>query len=145
MPISDKSTKRTDQADNAAEAMTQEAQEALRSAKAFADDVSVTAKEAINTSRMATSNAVHKAQEGIKAVERELSPSIDDLAAKAQELASRSISFCAENSERARRQFRNATEVTTRYVVEQPGKSILLAAAAGAAIATAFLMGSRRR
>lgn len=145
MPSSEKTTKHSDQAANASTQIAQEAQEALHSAKEFADDVSSTAKEAMKTSRAAASNAFDKAQEGIKAVERELSPSIDDLAAKAQELASRSISFCADSSERARRQFQNATEVTTRYVVEQPGKSILLAAAAGAAIATAFLMGSRRR
>ena len=47
--------------------------------------------------------------------------------------------------ERARRQFQQASDATTRYVVEQPGKSILLAAAAGAAVAAALLMGSRRR
>ena len=47
--------------------------------------------------------------------------------------------------DRARRQLQSATEATTRYVIEQPGRSILLAAATGAALATAFFMSSRSR
>jgi ElaB/YqjD/DUF883 family membrane-anchored ribosome-binding protein len=69
---------------------------------------------------------------------------IDDLAARAQDLASRSISYCAEASERARRQLNQAADVTTRYVADQPGKSLLLAAAAGAALAAAMMMSRRR-
>lgn len=142
MPISDDTKKQVDQAVDATKAA---AKDAAQNAQGFADDIQDSVQDAARKSRAAASNAFNKAQEGIKAVERELSPSIDDLAAKAQEFAARSISFCADNSERARRQFQNATEVTTRYVVEQPGKSILLAAAAGAAVAAAFMMGSRKR
>lgn len=142
MPISDDTKKQLEQA---AEATKAAAHETLHEAKAFADDMHSSAQEAMKNSRAAAGKAFSKAQEGLKAAERELSPSIDDLAARAQDFASRSINFCADNSERARRQFQNAADVTTRYVVEQPGKSVLLAAAAGAAVAAAVLMGTRRR
>lgn len=78
-------------------------------------------------------------------MDRKVSPAIDDIAAKAQALAERSINFCADSSERARRQIHQASEATTRYVIEQPGRSVLLAAAAGAAIAAVLLSGTRRR
>ncbi|WP_280189890.1 hypothetical protein [Delftia sp. PS-11] len=104
-----------------------------------------TAQQATRSTRRAAASALDKAEEGISAVERELNPFIDDLAARAQELATRGINFCADSSDRARRQLQQASEATTRYVIEQPGRSILLAAATGAAIATAFFMSSRSR
>lgn len=118
---------------------------AADTAKEVAQDVTDAAKEAVNTTRRTAASALDKAEEGVQAVERELNPVIDDLAARAQELATRGINFCADSSDRARRQLQTATEATTRYVIEQPGRSILLAAATGAAIATAFLMSSRSR
>jgi len=118
---------------------------AADTAKDVAQDVADAAKEAVNTTRRTASNALDKAEEGVKSVERELNPVIDDLAARAQELATRGINFCADSSDRARRQLQSATEATTRYVIEQPGRSILLAAATGAALATAFFMSSRSR
>ncbi|CAB5687929.1 Bacterial protein of uncharacterised function (DUF883) [Delftia tsuruhatensis] len=118
---------------------------AADAAKEVAQDVTDAAKEAVNTTRRTAASALDKAEEGVQAVERELNPVIDDLAARAQEWATRGINFCADSSDRARRQLQSATEATTRYVIEQPGRSILLAAATGAAIATAFFMSSRSR
>jgi ElaB/YqjD/DUF883 family membrane-anchored ribosome-binding protein len=69
---------------------------------------------------------------------------IDDLAARAQELAARSIDYCAETSARARQKINEAADATTKYVVEQPGKSLVIAAASGAALAALLMMASRR-
>ena len=118
---------------------------AADTAKDVAQDVADAAKEAVNTTRRTAANALDKAEEGVQSIERELNPVIDDLAARAQELATRGINFCADSSDSARRQLQSATEATTRYVIEQPGRSILLAAATGAALATAFFMSSRSR
>lgn len=103
------------------------------------------AKEAVQATRKAANNSLDKAERGVNYVHGELDPAIDDLAARAQDLAARGISYCAETSERARRQFNQASEATTRYVQDQPGKSLLLAAAAGAAFATLCVLTSRRR
>jgi ElaB/YqjD/DUF883 family membrane-anchored ribosome-binding protein len=72
-------------------------------------------------------------------------PVIDDLAARAQELAARSIDYCAETSARARQKMNEAADATTKYVAEQPGKSLVIAAASGAALAALLMMASRRR
>ena len=115
------------------------------SAKEIASDVKSDAKEVIEDGKDAASKAFKEARDGLRAVEKEISPAIDDFANKAQALASKSIEFCAESSDRARKQFQHATEATTKYVIDQPVKSVLLAAAAGAVVASAFLLGSRKR
>lgn len=120
-------------------------QKAADATKDLVNNAAETAKEGVNATRKMASEAVDKAQEGLESAEKQINPVIDDLAARAQELANRSIHFCADTSERARQQLQCAAEATNRYVVEQPAKSLVMAAAAGAAIATAFLWGSRSR
>lgn len=140
----DAKQKMAEAADATKDAVKDAAATAKTSAKEFAQEAESSAKEAIKTTREAASHAFDKAQDGLRAVEKELSPAIDDLTARAQDFCNKGIHFCAESSDRARRQFQHAAESTTRYVVEQPGKSILMAAAAGAAVAAAFLMGRKR-
>ncbi|MBS7779054.1 hypothetical protein [Acidovorax sp. CCYZU-2555] len=121
------------------------AQKAADATKDLVNNAAEAAKEGVNATRKVASEAVDKAQEGLEAAQKQINPVIDDLAARAQELANRSIHFCADSSERARRQIQSAAEATNRYVVDQPAKSLMLAAAAGAAVATALLWGSRSR
>jgi ElaB/YqjD/DUF883 family membrane-anchored ribosome-binding protein len=120
-------------------------QKAADATKDLVNNAAEAAKEGVNATRKVASEAVDKAQEGLEAAQKQINPVIDDLAARAQELANRSIHFCADTSERARRQLQCAAEATNRYVVDQPTKSLMLAAAAGAAVATALLWGSRSR
>ena len=46
---------------------------------------------------------------------------------------------------RARRQMQQAADATGKYVAEQPGKSLVIAAASGALLATLAFWMSRRR
>ncbi len=114
-------------------------------AKTLADDVLATAQDAVHSTRTAANNSLEKAEEGVRSLRSQTDPVIDDLAARAQELASRGIGYCAETSARARRQIQHAADATTQYVTEQPGKSMVIAAASGAALATLVLWMSRRR
>lgn len=120
-------------------------QKAADATKDLVNNAAESAKEGVNATRKVASEAVDKAQEGLESAQKQINPMIDDLAARAQDLANRSIHFCADTSERARQQLQCAAEATNRYVHEQPTKSLMLAAAAGAAVATAFLLGSRSR
>ena len=70
---------------------------------------------------------------------------MDPASMEAQDLAARSIDYCAETSARARRQMQQAAEATSKYVAEQPGKSLVIAAASGALLATVAMWMSRRR
>ena len=109
------------------------------------DDVLQSAQEAVQTTRAAADQSLDKAEERVRALRRQADPAIDDLATRAQDLAARSIDYCADTSARARRQIQHAADATGRYVAEQPGKSLVIAAATGAAVATLALWLSRRR
>ena len=121
---------------------TQKATEGVRN---LADDVLQTAQEAVQSTREVADHSLDKAQEGVRSLRRQVDPAIEDLAARAQDLAARSIDYCAETSARARRQLQQAADKTGKYVAEQPGKSLVIAAASGAALATLVLWMSRRR
>lgn len=111
----------------------------------LADDVLQSAQDAVQTTRTAADQSLDKAEESVRALRRQTDPAIDDLAARAQDLAARSIDYCAESSARARRQLQHAAEVTGKYVAEQPGKSLVIAAASGALLATVAMWMTRRR
>lgn len=115
------------------------------SAHKLADDMLQTAQDAVQTTRSAANTTLERAEDGVRALRSRTDPAIDDLAARAQELATRSIGYCAETSARARRQMHQAADATNKYVAEQPGKSLVIAAASGAALATLVLWMSRRR
>ncbi|CAM3866845.1 hypothetical protein [Paracidovorax anthurii] len=121
------------------------AKKAADTAHGLADDMRDTAQDSIQSTRRAANNTLDKAERKVRELHGDVDPLIDDLAARAQDLASRSISYCADTSERARRQFNHAADATARYVSEQPGKSLLMAAAAGAFVATLCMLARRPR
>ena len=115
------------------------------SARTLADSALQSAQAAVQSTSKAAHASLEKAEERVHALRSQTDPVIDDLAARAQELAARSIEYCAQTSARARRQMQEAADATTKYVAEQPGKSMMIAAASGAALATLVLWMSRRR
>lgn len=131
------------------------AKEAGHDTKEAVKDLAHSAADATNEAVEDVKDAAHSAGEQVKQTLNNAkrawndeqpagSPLIDDLAAKAQDLAERSINFWADNSHRARRKIQDASEATNQYVTEQPGKSILIAAATGAAVAAALILGSQK-
>ncbi|MBV7539542.1 DUF883 family protein [Acidovorax sp. sic0104] len=114
-------------------------------ARHLADDVLQSAQDAVQSTRKAANRSLEKAEEGVRTLRDQTDPVIDDLAARAQALASRGIDYCAETSARARRQVQHAAEATTRYVADEPAKSLVIAAASGALLATLVMWASRRR
>ncbi|MBW8461867.1 hypothetical protein [Acidovorax sp.] len=107
-------------------------------ARNLADDVLQSAQEAVLATQAAADQSLDQAEDTVRALRRRADPAIDDLAA-------RSIDYCADTSARARRQIQHAADATGRYVAAQPGKSLVIAAASGAAVATLALWLSRRR
>lgn len=91
------------------------------STRAFAHD----------TLDQAGNKARHKAHD----LGASIDPMVDMLAGKAQKLARQSLDLAAEAKDRAQQSLAHATTATTRYVAEQPLRSILMAAAVGAAVA----------
>lgn len=115
------------------------------SARHLTDGVLQGAQSAVAATQNAANASMDKAQESVKQWRDEAEPVISDMAAKAQALAERSINYCADTSARMRSQMDECTQATTRYVKEQPGKSVAIAAAAGAALTLATMALMRRR
>ncbi len=113
-------------------------------ARNLADDVLQSAEEAVKATRTKADASLGVAESRVRQLRQDTSPAIQDLASRAQDIAARSIEYCAETSDRARRQLRHASEATSRYVSQQPGKSVAIAVASGAALGALALWLSRR-
>ncbi|MFC5521187.1 hypothetical protein [Polaromonas jejuensis] len=102
------------------------------------------AREASNELLQTTGNAVDKAGNQVHELRGRVDPVVDMLTSKAQQLARHSLDLAAEAKDRAQQSLNRAAGVTTRYVSEQPVRSVLIAAAVGAAVAL-LVASSRQR
>ena len=82
-----------------------------------------------------TNETLQRAEEKIRDARHNVDPMIDKLANKAQRLARESMDMAAEAKQKAQESLSRYTDVTTRYVSEQPMRSVLIAAAVGAGVA----------
>lgn len=121
------------------------AKDAVDKAQDVANDVLDGAEQAVDKTRKAMHSAAHKAERAIDEFGNEKRLSIDSIASRAQSAAERGINYAADTSHRAREQFYRAQERANEYVSDQPGKSMAIAMAAGAALATLVIMATRRR
>lgn len=112
--------------------MTQDAAPALRQAS---DDLLQTAGKAVESTRSYANDALDKAEDKVRELRGNVDPVVDMLASKAQKLARQSLDMAAEAKERAQQTLSRAAGATTRYVAEQPLRSVVIAAAVGAAVA----------
>ena len=121
------------------------AKDAVDKVKDTANDVLDGAEKAVDNTRRAVKSAANKAERAVDEYGHEKSQSIDQIASRAQDWAERGICMAADSSHRAREQFYRAQERANEYVADQPGKSMAIAMAAGAALATLVIMATRRR
>ncbi len=80
------------------------------------------------------STAVHASE----AVHNRIDPMVDLMAVTAQKLAKQSMSMASDAKEYAQHAMNRASKASTQYVSEQPVRSVLMAAAVGAAVAIAI-------
>jgi ElaB/YqjD/DUF883 family membrane-anchored ribosome-binding protein len=81
----------------------------------------------------------------IQDVRDQASPVINRVAAKAQELASRSADVMRDRSQQLKEHAYRAQDMTVGYIKDEPLKSILIAAAAGAALMALVQLLTRER
>jgi ElaB/YqjD/DUF883 family membrane-anchored ribosome-binding protein len=108
------------------------------------DELLANAVKAVESTREHANDALDKAENKVRELRGSVDPVVDMLASKAQKLARQSLDLASEAKERAQQSFSRAAGVTTRYVSEQPMRSILIAAAVGAAVAL-LISSSRHR
>lgn len=105
---------------------------ALRQAS---DDVAQGASQASESTHEYARQALDKAENRLRQLRGNVDPVVDMLASKAQKMAQHSLDLASEAKERAEQSLKRAAGVTTRYVAEQPVRSILIAAGVGAGVA----------
>jgi ElaB/YqjD/DUF883 family membrane-anchored ribosome-binding protein len=102
------------------------------------------AAEAGERTRGCAHEALDQAEEKIREMRHSVDPMVDMMSAKAQKLARQSLDIAADARQKAQKSLSRYADVTTRYVSEQPLRSVLIAAAVGAAVAL-LVSSSRRR
>lgn len=116
-----------------------------KTASEIADEARHTANDAIESTRAYAQNAVNAAGEKVRDLRGSVEPAVEQLAARVQQAVQRGLEAASRSSSRATRQFEQAAEVTGKYIADQPVRSVLVAAAAGAAITALIVLASRRR
>ncbi|MBX9835380.1 MAG: hypothetical protein K2X65_04305 [Burkholderiaceae bacterium] len=114
-------------------------------ARQLKDDALKGVHETVDAVREAANASIDKAEKSVEKLRSQVDPAVNELAAKAQVLAERSINYCADTSARVREQVEKYTDDATHYVTKQPGKSVVIAAAAGAALTMAAMALLRSR
>ena len=93
------------------------------------------ASRSVDSTREYANDALDKAESKVRELRGQVDPMVDMLAAKAQKLARQSLDMASEAKHRAQQSLSQASAATGRYVSEQPLRSVLIAAAVGAAVA----------
>lgn len=100
------------------------------------------AGQALESTRSYANEALDKAETKVRELRDNIDPVVDMLATKAQKLARHSLDMASEAKDRTQQSLSRAAGATTRYVSDQPVRSVLIAAAVGAAVAW-LVSGSR--
>jgi ElaB/YqjD/DUF883 family membrane-anchored ribosome-binding protein len=112
----------------------------------LAEEARQTANDAIDTTRAYAQNAVNAAGEKVRDLRRDVvEPTVEQIAARVQQAVQRGLDAASTTSARAQRRLEQAADVTGKYIADQPVRSVLIAAAAGAAITALIVLASRRR
>lgn len=99
------------------------------------DEASGAAHRALDSTREYATSALENAEGKMRGLHSRVDPMVDLLAEKAQKLARQSFDMATEARQRAQQSLNQASLATSRYVSEQPLRSVLIAAAVGAAVA----------
>jgi ElaB/YqjD/DUF883 family membrane-anchored ribosome-binding protein len=103
-------------------------------------------KDQIDTIRQTSEALLQSAEQAVastaehagEALHSRVDPIVDMMAVTAQKLAKQSMSMAIDAKEYAQHAMNRASKASTQYVSEQPVRSVLMAAAVGAAVAIAI-------
>lgn len=101
-----------------------------------ADALLQSASKAMDSTRDFANDTLEQAEHKVRAFRHNIDPVGDMLAATAQKLARQSLDMATDAKDYAQHALNRAAKVSTRYVSDQPVRSVLMAAAVGAVVAT---------
>ncbi|MGA0570104.1 hypothetical protein ACO2Q9_05230 [Variovorax sp. VNK109] len=112
-----------------------------RTGRQLTDEVLQSAGQAVD----ATRGLAHDTADKVRDLRRDIEPAVDQWSSRVHDAAQRGLDALAHGSARARDSFVRGTDAAGRMVADQPMKSVLVAAAVGAAITALILVAARRR
>ncbi|MDI1237956.1 MAG: hypothetical protein PSV26_10790 [Polaromonas sp.] len=112
-----------------------QAQDTLSGARQMSEQMLTGAERAMDSTRSLANDTLDRAEDKVRHLRGSIDPLVDKLATQAQKLARQSLDMASEASHRAQRSMHRYADATTRYVSNEPVKSVLIAAAVGAAVA----------
>ncbi len=118
--------------------------DAVSSMQKASDSMMSSAGRALDATRNHANNALDNAESKLRELRGNVDPTVEFLATKAQKMARQSLDMASEAKERAEKSLKHAADATTRYVSEQPMRSIIVAVTVGAAVAL-LISSSRHR
>lgn len=111
---------------------------------ASSNSLATAADRTIDSARAQAGNALHTASDKVQALTDTLEPQLDRLSSKAKAMAHQGMDMAVHAKEKAEQSLTHYSEATSRYVSEKPVQSMVMAAAAGAALAWLFAAAVRR-
>jgi ElaB/YqjD/DUF883 family membrane-anchored ribosome-binding protein len=101
--------------------------------------------ETSESARRATSEALNQAEAAATSVRDRIEPTVARLATQAETLARRGLDAVRESANTVKERAQSYGDSTVRYVKDEPVKSLLIAAATGAALVALIGLFSSRR
>lgn len=98
------------------------------------DSAASTANQAIRSSQRAVHQAVDRFADGADEVRAQTGAALGSLASGAEDLTHRGAALLRERTLRLREQSHHVADTTRGYIRDEPVKSVLIAAAAGAVL-----------
>lgn len=111
----------------------------------FANQATAKADEALGATRRAANSALDKLQDGVNELRADAPGALGRVAAQVDELTRRGIERARLASVDVRHRAERTGDRTVGYIKEQPVKSMLMAAATGAAVAALIGLLARSR
>ena len=100
----------------------------------YADEVAHTADEAVKASQRLANEALDTLSDSVQNLRHQAAPLFNRASDEAHTLTQRSLDAMRDSSRQLRDQARHASDNTVNYIKHEPVKSILIAAATGAAL-----------
>lgn len=106
------------------------------------DRVADKAERGVESARSYANEALDKADAKVRTLRDDIKPAIDAVSSRVQDMAARGKAAAAQTCDQTRDKVNEYADRTSAYVVDQPLKSVAIAAGVGAL--AALLLGRRR-
>ena len=119
-------------------------EKAQDAAARYGQQVSNSVDSAVDSARDAAQDALANVSGKIDSIHDQAKPTVDRMVARGKDLADSAIASTREASDRAKRAVSGYATSCENYITEQPMKSVVMAAAAGATLAALLLLSRNR-